>query len=150
MKSVLVSIVSLVFLSIVVDVVLAKSATNKFIKGILGFVMVIVLVNPIKDMVDKMSESKDDVSIVYLINQSRVETMLDSIDVLLKQNGIDGVYVEIDMNMYDFDSSICGVRVYLDNLVLLDEVEHIHISDEILKYVQSIVDVDRDKVVFYE
>ena len=149
MKGILVSIVCLVFFSIVVDVILPKNTTNKFIKSIFGCMMVLVLVVPIRDFVSSVFSSNDDISIIYLINQSRIDSMTDSIDLVLSQNGIEGVRVEIEINMYDFDSVVSSVAVYLDDLVLKDDEEHIHISDEILKHIQSVLEVDKDKVVFY-
>ena len=149
MKGILVSMVCLVFFSVVVDVILPKNTTNKFIKSIFGCMMVLVLIVPIKDFVSSVFSSHDNVSIVYLINQSRVDSMTDSIYLVLSQNGIEGVRVEIDINMYEFDSAVSSVGVYLDDLVLKDNDEHIHISDEILKHIQSILEVDKDKVVFY-
>ena len=57
MSSILVKLISFVFLSIIVDVIMPKSSTTKFIKSLFGFMLVLIIIEPIVTLLNEFISS---------------------------------------------------------------------------------------------
>ena len=150
MRDILISIVSIVFISIGIDVLLPNKDMSRYIKSIFGIVLLLAIITPILDIKEYFNEVEDNYSYVYIINQLKLDTTYKNIDYVLSSNGYNGISVEIYTNLDDFDFKIDGIDVNLSNMVLSEDNMNIHTCDEILRLILSVVDIDEDKVVFYE
>ena len=83
------------------------------------------------------------------INEAKVSSIQDKIEVHLKSCGIDGVIVRIDANLSNDDFEIDKIYIDTTNLVLSENVTNINKYEVIIKEVSSLLKFESEKVVVY-
>lgn len=146
-------------MSVVIDLVVPDGKTNGVIKNVFSYAIVLVVVMPLPKLlkVDNDFErlfSQVDFTIqddyIYNINQSKLDKWTECITSDLESDGINGVVVSISANIFERNMQINAVYVDLYNVVISDKNKNINIKTEVVCVVLNYLDIDRDKVVFYE
>lgn len=162
MKQWVLSIAVTALFSAVVVLLLPNGKTNKIIKSILSFVVVLVIISPL------LSLSKNEVSLdnafgageitlqenyLSFYENSKLETFKKECLKLLEEKGIkireDELNIITDC-IVDGVVRIEKVQVYLKNAVIKTDELNIDIKDECLNVIRSYLDITSDKVVIYE
>ena len=152
MTKVLVTLVSVVFVAIILEFIIPNSSFNKYIKIVLGMVLINVVLASFIEFKDSFSDDKDSIlsSTLYNINKAKLDSIMANITYLLKTQDLGDVEVEIECDLYSSCFNIDKINVDISNLVLNGDVSNIHIKDKIQKLILSASLVDSNKVVFYE
>lgn len=153
------SIVGIVFLGVIIDVILPNGQTNKYIKAIFGFVIILVIVMPLKnidsieyafDDLFNSSEIEIDENYVYNCNRQRVDKLAENIVDLAEKDGLLNIEVQILSNIYEYDLEITGVKIFLNNLVIDENYTHIDKYKLLQEIVQAYINIDEESIEFYE
>jgi len=153
------SIAGICFVSVVLDLMLPDGKTNSHIKNIVSYAIILVVVIPLPNLLNKNFSASDifekmEINIqedyIYNINQSKLDALCKQIEEELTEKGILGVEVSISANIFDNPMEINAVYVDLYNVVISDNKGNIYIKTEVVEVVVDIINISKDKVVFYE
>lgn len=152
MTKVLVTLVSVVFVAIILEFIIPNSSFNKYIKVVLGMVLINVVLASFIEFKDSFSDDTDSIlsSTLYNINKAKLDSIMANITYLLKTQDLGDIEVEIECDLYSSSFNIDKINVDISNLVLNGDVSNIHIKDKIQKLILSASLVESNKVVFYE
>ncbi|MBE7082071.1 MAG: hypothetical protein E7378_00105 [Clostridiales bacterium] len=153
------SIAGVCLLSVVVDLFLPEGKTNSSIKNVFSYVIVLVVLMPVGSLL-KNGFSFDDVfsmvefetqdEYIYNTNQAKLDKWTLDINNELTEHEIYGVTVTISANIFETDMQINAVYVDLYNAVINAEKPNINIQTEVVEIVVDILNIDKEKIVFYE
>ena len=155
----LLSILGVVFLSVMVDVFLPDGKTNKYIKAIFAFIIILIIVSPLAKLQNTTNTFEDwlsnpsisiDEDYIYNINSMRIEQLADNIVTTAANAGYKGVEVQIVSDMGILEFNIEKVNIFLGNLVIDDSVAHIDKYQTLVDIVNAYIKISREDVVFYE
>lgn len=155
----LISIVGVVFLSVLIDIVLPDSHIAKYVKGVFAFIILLVIITPLKDLKNnglnlgeyfENSKIEIDEDFIFNINKMKVEQLRLTLINLLKENGYCNLDVQIVSNNYEMKFEISKVNIFLENLVIDEEIKHIDKYRKIKDIVSTFVDVNEELIEFYE
>lgn len=142
MSKILVSIVSMVFISLIIDVVMPRSNFNKHIRGVISLILIISVMGIIADFKDMLSgkdmEFSQD-SLIYAINKSRLDGVYDSVEYQFRLHDVRGVKIDIESDLYNSHFTI--------DKVVIDVSSYIGDQDTVVDIVISTLGVDGSKVV---
>lgn len=153
------SIVGIVFLGVIIDVILPNGQTNKYIKAVFGFIIILVIVMPLKnidsfeyafDDLFNSSEIEIDENYIYNCNKQKVDKLSENIISLAETNGLLNIEVQILSNIYEYDLEITGVKIFLYNLVIDENYTHIDKYKLLQEIVQTYINIDEESIEFYE
>lgn len=152
------SIVGVVLIGILVEIILPKGQTAKFIKGILAIFTVFVIISPIcKISVDNLefndifnfSEININSEFIEQVNKDKIVELEGRIEDLLFENGYEEVSILIDANI---GKKIEINKLYVDisKMVLSSENLNINKYTNITAIIKSVIDVKKENIVFNE
>lgn len=153
------SICGVSILSVLVDLFLPEGQTNKHIKNIFSFAILLVMIAPLPNLIKSapsISSMFDDfdytiqTEYIYGVNRSKVEKLCDEIEDELTEKGILNAQVEISADTYDFNLRIDGVFVNLEQMVLSDKVNKNEIYDIVYDCVCKKINIKKEKVMIDE
>ena len=138
------SIAGVVCISVIVEIIMPDGQMNKYIKSVLSFIIIFVIVSPLPNLLKMKSEG----NIEQEVSQIQVQqNFLDKYSIIKKDMyekeigdiirncGYDGVTVELEIAT---DEETCYFnRIYVDlrDLVILENAQHkniLEIKEEIL------------------
>lgn len=156
------SIAGVICLSVLVELVLPNGQMNKYVKGIFSFVIILIIISPVPSLLDK-SFSLDGLfdqpqievqeNYLYQVNVNKVSSMQKDIIAECENLGYQNVDARIDCDIFAKKIEIKAVYVDLSRLVIMDKASHkdmISIKTDILQIATSIVNIQKERVVFNE
>ena len=156
MKVWILSIVGVIFLSVMLDIVCPEGKTNIFIKSIFVLMFMYVILLPIikliknTDMLDLTKylnvveiDIRDTDEFEQIINELEIK-----IQEYVSENGIGGVVFEISGNVSKNNVEIKEIKVDLSNTVLNEENVHIDKYKLITKLIMDMVEVGEEQIVY--
>ena len=151
------SIVGCAFLGVMIDIVSPNGSLNKFIKSIFALFLVFVLMGPIKNFITTKTSGlgeisvgiKEDEEFLIKYNQNLAIQYEREINKRLVASGIDGVSISILINLSNVEFEIIEVAVWLENLVLNENINHNNKYEKIEKVIKEVVG-DEQEIEFYE
>lgn len=157
MLSWILSVVGIVFISIIMEIILPNGKTNNFIKSIFSIFLLFIFISPIKEIINKFNtETFNEENIVldenflYEINQEKNESNQLLIQNRLKSKGIDGVNVVICNNLNNYDYTIDKIYIDTSNLVISNDLKHINKYEVITNTILELINIEKDKIIFNE
>ena len=153
------SIAGICLISVILDLMMPEGKTNSIIKNVISYAIILVVIFPLPKLMNKnfsADEIFDEIDItiqndyIYNINQSKLDALKEQIEYELNGNGIWGVEVSVSGNIFDNPMVINSVYVDLYNAVISENGKNINIQTEVLNVVLKIIDISKEKVVFYE
>lgn len=152
----LLSIAGVTVLSVLVDVILPNGQTNKYIKGIFAFCMILVIISPIPKLLDKDFDFDkiiiaEDIAIdeefIYQNNRDKLNLIKSQIESELQEVGLNDVYITVNGDIFDKQMKIQNVFVDLSLLVISGDAEHINIEKTVKQAVRKYVSIEEDKII---
>lgn len=158
----LLSVAAVAVLTVLLEVLLSEGNTKKYIQGIIRLLLIMVILLPIVKLIKKdisyndflpetkIEEEITDKTFLSKISATRYKSAELKIQNLLKDKGINGALVSIDIYYgASYTIEISSVRVDLSNAVITSSESNIFINDIIIQAVQSHLIVDKEKIIIY-
>ena len=155
----LLSIAGVSILSVLIDVILPTGQTNKFIKGIFAFCMILVIISPIPKLInsdfqfDKIINVEDiqiDKEFIYQSNRDKLTLIQTQITSELEETGILQVYVSVNGDIFNEKMKIENVFVDLSEMVINENVGHIDIEKTVKQAVRKYVNLQEEQIIINE
>ncbi len=153
------SIAGVCVLSVLVELVLPEGKTQKYIKTVFSFFVIIVIIAPLPKLA-KSDFSLDSIiagdnvelqeDFIYQINRDKLDAISQDIESDLNQQGIRGVQVLVSANIFTSNLEIEAVFVDLFEMVITQESQHINTHETIKRTVKKYVDIKEENIVFNE
>ena len=159
MSSVSVWIISVTVATLIaslVDIVLPQGKMSKMIKSVMGVFILIIIISPIKSIdLSKLDLSKiTSFSIDYQFIEERSGDVISSIErdieANLENNGYRDIFVKIDGEYKSGKVEINSICVDLSHLVINDKSVNIDKYTNIVAIIRKSVDIEEEKIIFYE
>lgn len=153
------SVAGMCLLSVAIDLIMPDGKTNKSIKSVFSYAIVLVVILPLPKLLknnfnldDVFSEYEFEIqdSYIYNVNQAKLDQWTKDINDDLNSRGIYGAVISISANIFDVDMQINNVFVDLYNVVITDNSKNINIKTEVVSVVLNYLNIDKGKVIFYE
>lgn len=156
------SIVGIVCLSVLVELIIPNGHMSKYIKGIFSFIVVFVIISPIPKLLGKNFDLKNmfntsqievQEDYIYQVNLDKVSAMQKDINKQIENAGYNNVVARIDSDIFASTIKINAVYVDLTRLIISENAVHkdiIQIKMDMLEIVTSIVNINKERVVFDE
>lgn len=152
----IISVTVATLLSAMVDVIMPQGKMLKIIKSVMGIFILIVIITPVKNFdLSKLDLSKiNGFSIDNKFIEERSSDIFNSlkkeIESNLDSNGYKQVYVQINGNFSGGNLEVYSVYVDLENSVISEDMANINKYTNIVAIIKKTIDVDDEKVIFYE
>ena len=154
------SIVGIVFLSVLVDIIMPDGDMSKFIKGVFSIVALFVIISPAqkffnKDFdIDKIIYDQTAVQIDSDYIEATTKQMKNQLEITLsvklKDAGFDNVGVEILCDMSNNVFQVEKVVLDISNMVINTNIPHINKYTEIKQVVIDYLNVEESDVIINE
>lgn len=145
----LLSVIGVVFLSILFDLIYPSGKTNKFCKGIFGIIAVGIILSPIFKIDLINTNEFVDKDLVESISKSKAEAYESNIENYLSSIGIDGASVEVKYTLSENDFMLKSIYLDVSNVVLTENLSNINKYEVIARKVSEKFDVSVDEVFVY-
>lgn len=147
----LLGLIGVIFLGVLFDLIYPSGKTNAFCKSIFGVISVIMIISPILniDFENISEEDLTDTAIIETINNARIDALKSQIVSHLSIKGIDGVDVEIDINVENNDFEVENIYVDTTNLVLTENLTNINKYEVISNEVYNATQIERNRIIVY-
>lgn len=150
MKEWLLSVVGVVFLSILFDLICPNGKINKFSKSIFGVVAIAIILSPILNIkFDISSDEYIDSTLVENINKSKAEVYKNQIEGYLKTQGVIDTNVEVNYTLSENDFEITFVYVDVSNVVLSENLSNINKYEVIANMISQKFNISEEKILIY-
>lgn len=159
MSAWLLSIAGVSILSVVVDIILPKGQTEKYIKGIFAFAMILVIIAPLPKMLkaeidlDKLFQKEEIViqeNFIEQSNQNKLSLLKKQIESGLKEKNIEGVVVSVYGDIFKNNMQIEKIFIDLSDLVIKEKNQHIDIEKTVIETIQNYIIIEKEKIEFNE
>lgn len=151
------AVAGICILGVLVDLVLPNGQTKKYIKGIFAFFVVLVIISPLPNLLNK-EFSIDDIfeedafviqeDFIYQVNKDRLDVLEDMIISDLQEQGLLGVEIIVSANVFTDNMKIDAVFVDLSHVVINENLEHIDINELVAKSVLKYISIDKSNIIF--
>jgi len=146
----LLSIVGVAFLSVMLDIIYPNGKTNAFCKSMFAIMAVCVMISPLMTIKNKdISVDLLDENIAATINSSKINGLTLQIENNLRNDGIEGVSVEIDSIVSNNELQIENILIDVSEIVLTENLTNINKYEVISQSVLKIVDIENERIIFY-
>lgn len=145
----LLSVIGVVFLSILFDLIYPSGKTSKFCKGIFGIIAVGIILSPIFKIDLINTNEFVDKDLVESISKSKAEAYESNIENYLSSIGIDGASVEVKYTLSENDFMLKSIYLDVSNVVLTENLSNINKYEVIARKVSEKFDVSVDEVFVY-
>ncbi len=158
----LICVAAVAVLTVLLEVLLSEGNTKKYIQGVIRLLLIMVILLPIVNLVKKdisyedflpksnVEQDMTDKTFLSKIAETRYKTAELNIQKLLKDKGINGALISIDIYYgASYTIEISSVRVDLSNAVITNLEPNIFINDIIIQAVQTHLTVDKEKITIY-
>lgn len=155
------SLSGVICISVIAEFILPDGQTNKYVKGIFSFVLLLVIVSPLPKLLNKklnfsnifdyngVVSASDDY--LYEVNLDKLTYYKQVIESKIKSHGYDNVSVYINCNIKDSKMKFKSITVDLKSLVIRHEAEHKNIAkirEDITKIILSYVEIDEEDILY--
>lgn len=153
------SIVGIVVLSVMFDLFMSDGELNFYIKSIINFAIILVIVLPIPKLLRQEvvvgdfvynNEIKLQEEFLYQLNNDKLLKIEKIIEDELEKRGVAQIDITISADIFDESMQIEAVFVDLKNIVILEKDKHIDIKKEVTACVLDYIDIKKELIVFNE
>ncbi len=138
------SIAGVVCLSVLVELILPNGQMNRYIKGILSFIIVLVIILPLPKLMNQEVDLDGlfnydrgievDEDYLYQLNLNKLDSLQEQLENKISSYGYENVLIYISADIFDKEMKIKSVSVDLSRLVITENAEH----NDILKIKKDI------------
>jgi len=159
----LISITGIICLSVVVELILPDGQMNKYIKGIMSFLVTLIIILPLpkllnsdkdySNILDFENSIEVDQDYLYQLNLDKLNSLQKDIEKDIEKLGYDNVSVYLSCDIFESKMNFKSISVDLSQLVITENAEHKDISKikkDISKIVQSYIDINEEAILYDE
>lgn len=156
------SIAGIICTSVLIELVLPDGQMNKYIKSILSFIIVLVIIIPIPKLLKSQSDYsnifnyenniKVDENYLYQLNLDKMNALKGDIEADIIKHGYKNVEVFVNADIFDNLMSYQSINVDLTHLVISENAEHndiTKIKKDITNIIISHIQIN-EEAIFYE
>lgn len=155
----LLSVAGMSVLGVLIDVILPNGQTNKYVKGMFAFCMLLVIIAPLPTLIHNnfnlddifaKTEIEIDEDFIYQVNKTKLIYYENQIKNQIDNSGIKNVGIVINGDIFSTEMQIKNVFVDLKNVVISGNNKHIDIKKTVLEIVLNNINIKKEKVIFDE
>ena len=144
-------------LGVLVDLVLPNGQTKKYIKGVFAFFVVLVIISPLPNLLGKEFKLNDifeenpviiQEDFIYQVNRDRLDVLENMIVSDIEEQGVKGVEIILNANIFTQNMEIEAVFVDLSQVVINENLAHIDINELVAESVLKYVSIEKSKIIF--
>ena len=155
------SIAGIICLSVVVELILPEGQMNKYIKGIMSFVVTLIVILPLPKILSSQQDYSNilgfdetivvDEDYLYQLNLNKINSLQNDIEKDINSQGYKHVSVYISCDIFQSKLSFSSITVDISNLVISENAEHKDISKikkDITKTIQKYVNLEEEAILY--
>jgi len=155
------SIAGIICTSVIIEFVLPEGQMNKYIKGILSFFIVFVIILPIPKLIKSEQDYSNifnyennivvDEDYLYQLNLDKINAVKEDIEKEILTRGYKNVEVFISADIFESKMTYKTTNVDLTRLVITQNAEHndiTKIKKDISKIVQKYINIDEEAILY--
>lgn len=155
------SIAGIISLSVLIELILPNGQMNRYIKGILSFLIVLVIILPLPKLMnekinldnifnyDQNIEADEDY--LYQLNLDKINALQKQIENKIDSYGYKYISVYISADILNKNMKIKSINVDLSHLVISENAEHndiMKIKKDISKIIKSYIQIDEEAILY--
>ena len=157
------SIAGIVCISVIVELILPNGQMNKYIKGSLSFVIILVILVPVPKLLhsdfdpNNLFDFEDNIEVdddyLYQLNLDKINLTKDKIESEILSHGYKNVSIYINADIFQNQMKFMSVYVDLTHLVISENAEHndiTKIKKDITQIVTKYLDISQEAVLYDE
>ena len=157
MSGYVLSILGIVLLGVIIDVIVPSGNINKYIKSIFSIFVVAVIISPVVNFLSNKNGIKLDYDnfemdkqLIEYIFEKRAENEENKIETYLKDNGFDGIDINLIFSINNNELAYISCTINLKNLVISADKQHINKYEFIKKSVKDFTNLTDEEIVIDE
>jgi len=160
MKDWIISIFAIVLITSIICIILPQGKMGKYIKNIFSLLTMFVIIKPIiylkdKDLNYEQIIGTDEIvfqeQFLSFVFNKQVEEYEKNCCKIIENIGVKNAVVSIDFDINkNQDIEIGFVQINLQSSVIISNMAHINIKEEIINDVASYLNVNKNMVIIYE
>ncbi len=157
------SIAGVICISVIVELVMPDGQMNSYIKKILSFIIVLVIILPLPKLLkteidlnnifDYSENIEVDKDYLYKLNLNKINIAKDDIETKIKSHGYNNVFVYVNADIFQNNMRFKSITVDLSGLVISGNSEHndiTKIKKDISKIITEYVTIDEEAIIYDE
>ncbi len=157
----IISIAGIICISVIIELVMPEGQMNRYIKGILSFIIVLVIILPLPKLLkteinlDNMFEYGQNIKVdedyLYQLNLNKINVVKEDIEDKIYKRGYKNVSVYISANIFESKMQFKSINVDLSSLVISANAEHndiIKIKKDITNIIKSYVIINEEAILY--
>ncbi|MCI8555227.1 MAG: hypothetical protein HFI85_01450 [Clostridia bacterium] len=157
------SIAGVICISVIVELVMPDGQMNSYIKKILSFIIVLVIILPLPKLLkteidlnnifDYSENIEVDKDYLYQLNLNKINIAKDDIETKIKSHGYNNVFVYVNADIFQNNMRFKSITVDLSGLVISGNSEHndiTKIKKDISKIITEYVTIDEEAIIYDE
>lgn len=158
----IISIAGIICVSVIIELIMPSGQMNRYIKGILSFVIILVIILPIPKLLKTkldISEILDygqievDENYLYQFNLDKLTFLKEDLESKAEEIGYKNVVISINADIFSSVFYIKSVYVDLSQIGISENAKHkdiIEIRKDLSSLVAESLKIEEDKVYFNE
>ncbi len=155
------SIAGIICLSVLIELILPNGQMNRYIKGILSFIIVLVIILPLPKLVnekvnlDNIFDYNQNIEIdedyLYQLNLDKLNALQKQIEDKITSYGYKNVSIYISADIFDKKMQIKAINVDLSHLVITENAEHndiMKIKKDISKIIMTCIEINEEAILY--
>lgn len=157
----LISITGIICLSVVVELVLPEGQINRYIKGIMSFLVTLIIVLPLPKLLNSKKDYSNiidfeesisvDKDYLYQLNLDKANSLKEDIEAEISRLGYENVDVYISCDIFESQMTFSTIFVDINNLVITENAEHkdiLKIKQDITLIIQKYIKLDEEAILY--
>ena len=150
-------IVGIISLTVITEIIIPNSKTQKLIKGVMAFITVLVIATPIVDVfntdidavsIDNDGEYSYNAELSNTIFDIRYQSALNEIQTILINNDVIDAKIELNAKNNETFLQIENIKINLDNAVILNKDENTIDLDRLNQLIANKFNLSAERVIF--
>lgn len=156
------SITGIICASVIIELVLPEGQMNRYIKGVLSFFIVLVIILPIPKLIKSEYDYSNifnyqenitvDEDYLYQLNLNKMNALKEDIESDALRHGYKNVNIYISADIFESQMKFKSINVDLTSLVISENAEHndiTKIKKDITNIIKSYIKIE-EEAIFYE
>ncbi len=157
------SIAGIICVSVIIELILPDGQMNRYIKGILSFIIVLVIILPLPKLLkteidlDHVFDYGQNITVdedyLYQLNLNKITIVQEDIENKINSRGYKNVSIYVSADIFQNQMQFKSIIVDLSGLVISSNAEHndiTKIKKDITSIIQSYVNIKEEAIVYDE
>jgi len=150
-------IVGIISLTVITEIIIPHSKTQKIIKGVMAFITVLVIATPIvaifngdieTNFTNNDKEYSYNEELSSTIFDIRYKTALEELKTILLENDVVDATIELNAKNNETFLEIENIKINLDNAVILNKDKNTIDLEELIELIAKKFNVSNERVIF--